>query len=242
MASNPMGKCCIVGVKHQGTPKGNVKQIGNIRTYFTYPEDGSTQNAILIMTDALGMDFLNAQLIADQFAANGYLVVIPDVFNGTHIRFPIPSSFSLQEWVDNTMPRPPTVDPIYEAVINHLRNELGVRRLGGVGYCFGGKYVCRWLKPGGLDAGFIAHPSFVDADEVRGVSRPLSIAAAETDEVFPAEKRRQTEDILKETKVLYQVFLYSHVEHGFATKADLENDRTRFAKEQAFFSGGILDG
>ncbi|KAH7555746.1 hypothetical protein BM1_06272 [Bipolaris maydis] len=245
MASNPMAKCCIVGVKHQGTPKGNVKQIGNIRTYFTYPDDGSTQNAILLMTDALGMDFLNTQLIADQFAANGYLVAIPDVFNGTHIRFPFPSSFSLQEWVDNTMPRPPTVDLIYEAVIKHLRNELGVKRLGGIGYCFGGKYVCRWLKPGALDAGFIAHPSFVEADEVRGVERPLSIAAAggssakmrgtETDDVFPAEKRHQTEDILRETKVLYQVFLYSHVEHGFATKGDLENDRARFAKEQAFF-------
>ncbi|EUC33591.1 hypothetical protein COCCADRAFT_4891 [Bipolaris zeicola 26-R-13] len=235
MASNPMGKCCIVGVKHQGTPKGNVKQIGNIRTYFAYPEDGSTQNAILLMTDALGMDFLNTQLIADQFAANGYLVVIPDVFNGNHIRFPFPPSFSLQDWVDNTMPRTPTVDPIYETVINHLRNKLGVKRLGGIGYCFGGKYVCRWLKPGSLDAGFIAHPSFVDADEVRGVQRPLSIAAAETDEIFPAEKRRQTEDILKETKVSYQVFLYSHVEHGFATKGNLEIDRERFAKEQAFF-------
>ena len=76
MASNPMGKCCIVGVKHQGTPKGNVKQIGNIRTYFTYPEDGSTQNAILIMTDALGMDFLNTQLIADQFAVRFLLLHI----------------------------------------------------------------------------------------------------------------------------------------------------------------------
>ena len=76
------------------------------------------------------------------------------------------------------MPRVPQVDPIFEIVIKHLRGELGVKRLGGVGYCFGGKYVCRWLKEGGLDAGFTAHPSFVDADEVRGIRGPLSIAAA----------------------------------------------------------------
>lgn len=78
------------------------------------------------------------------------------------------------------MPRPPTVDPIYAAVIKHLRSELGVQKLGGVGYCFGGKYVCRWLKEGGegIDAGFTAHPSFVDEEEVRGVRGPLSIAAA----------------------------------------------------------------
>jgi dienelactone hydrolase len=43
----------------------------------------------------------------------------------------------------------------------------------------------RWLKEGGLkngglDAGFTAHPSFVDEEEVRGIRGPLSIAAAGT--------------------------------------------------------------
>ena len=76
------------------------------------------------------------------------------------------------------MPRTDTVDPIYAQVIKHLRGELGVKRLGGVGYCFGGKFVCRWLKEGALDAGFTAHPSFVDEEEVRNIRGPLSIAAA----------------------------------------------------------------
>lgn len=70
------------------------------------------------------------------------------------------------------------MDAIYDSVFKHLRGELGVKKVGGVGYCFGGKYVCRWLKEGGLDAGYTAHPSFVDADEVRGVKGPLSITAA----------------------------------------------------------------
>ena len=81
------------------------------------------------------------------------------------------------------MPKTGTVDPMFETVIKHLRDELGIKRLGGVGYCFGGKYVCRFLKEGGLrnggiDAGFTAHPSFVDAEEVRNIRGPLSIAAA----------------------------------------------------------------
>lgn len=57
----------------------------------------------------------------------------------------------------------------------------------------------------------------------------------ETDSIFPAEKRRETEDILKEHTVPYQMFLYSDVEHGFATKGDLSHKKARFAKEQAFF-------
>lgn len=29
MASNPPGKCCTIGVKHEGTPTGELKNIGD---------------------------------------------------------------------------------------------------------------------------------------------------------------------------------------------------------------------
>lgn len=29
MASNPIGQCCVVGVKHEGTAVGEVKTLGN---------------------------------------------------------------------------------------------------------------------------------------------------------------------------------------------------------------------
>jgi dienelactone hydrolase len=124
------------------------------------------------------MDFINVQLVADQFAANGYLTVVPDLFNGNVVPVNPPQDFDVMKWVQNEMPQVPKVDPIVESVIKHLRGELGVKRLGGVGYCFGGKYVCRWLKEGSLDVGYTAHPSFVDAEELQAIKGPLSIAAA----------------------------------------------------------------
>jgi dienelactone hydrolase len=90
----------------------------------------------------------------------------------------MPENFDFPSWKEKKMPREGDVDPIYASIIKHLRGELGVKRLGGVGYCFGGKYVCRWLKPGGLDAAFTAHPSFVEVEELKGIQGPLSIAAA----------------------------------------------------------------
>jgi dienelactone hydrolase len=132
-----------------------------------------------------GFTFPNTRLIADQFAANGYLTIIPDLFNGNEVPFPPPENFSLQTYIDTKMPRIETVDPIILSVIRTLRGEMGVKKLGGVGYCFGGKYVCRWLKASAIDAGFIAHPSFVDTDEVHNVQGPLSIAAAGTFSTFP---------------------------------------------------------
>jgi dienelactone hydrolase len=150
------------------------------QAYIAYPPSPSTQHAIVLLTDVYGFTFPNTRLIADQFASNGYLTVIPDLFHGAEVPFPAPENFNLQDYINTTMPRVSTVDPIISSVVQVLRSEMGAEKIGGVGYCFGGKYVCRWLKNGreGLDAGYVAHPSFVDADEVSGIQGPLSIAAA----------------------------------------------------------------
>ncbi|KAF2088555.1 alpha/beta-hydrolase [Saccharata proteae CBS 121410] len=234
MASNPPGKCCSVGVKHEGTATGKIEKIGGISTYVAYPADKSTSNAILILTDIIGHEFINAQLVADQYAANGYFVVMPDLFNGDPVPLNMKEiNFDLMAWLQNHLPA--NVDPIVSTIIKELRSTFAAKRIGGVGYCFGGKYVCRFLKDGQLDVGYTAHPSFVDVDELKGIQGPLSISAAETDNIFPAEKRRETEDILKDMKVPYQMTLYSDVEHGFAVRCDIKEPRQRFAKEQAFF-------
>jgi dienelactone hydrolase len=193
--------------------------------------------------------------IADQYAANGYLTLVPDLFDGNTCPLNPPPEFDLMAWVKNELPKVETVDTKCESVIKYARGDLGVKRLGAVGYCFGGKYVCRWLKPGKIDVGFTAHPSFVDAEEVKGLQGPLSIAAAgtfylsssalsqallicpflETDQIFPAEKRRETEDILQKMDIPYQMNLFSDVSHGFAVRCDLSVKAQKFAKEQAFF-------
>lgn len=90
-----------------------------------------------------------------------------------------------------------------------------------------------------VDAGYAAHPSFVDEEELQAIKGPLSIAAAETDHIFSAEKRHRSEEILKELSqgphsVPYQLNLYSHVSHGFAVRADLSIKSAKFAKEAAF--------
>jgi dienelactone hydrolase len=113
---------------------------------------------------------------------------------------------------------------------------MGAKRIGAVGYCFGGKYVIRFLAQGrGVDAGFVAHPSFAESAEVEAIANPLSIAASEEDQVFPAEKRRETEDILFKKDVPYQMSLYSDCQHGFAVRTDLKDRKKRFAKESAYF-------
>ena len=152
------------------------------------------------------------------------------------------------------------VDPIVEKAIKYLQEEKGIKKIGAVGYCFvsllfflflgyipyigklanrykskGAKYVARFLASGkGLSVGFVAHPSFVEEAELAAITGPFSIAAAETDQIFPAEKRHKSEEILKETKLPYQINLYSGTVHGFSVRCDLSKPVEKYAKEQAF--------
>lgn len=143
-------------------------------------------------------------------------------------------SFDTMSWL-KTHPTE-ILDPILDAVIKGLKTDHGITRIGSVGYCFGGKYVIRFLASGkGVDAGFVAHPSFVTTEEVELITGPLSIAAPEVDQIFPAELRRKVEDVLQIKKLPYQVTLYGGVEHGFAVRTDLTIKEKKFAKESAYF-------
>jgi len=240
MSSHPAGSCCYQGVKHEGQPVGKLEQGDDFEYYVTEASDKSTNKGILVITDVLGHKFNNAQLIADQFAANGYFVFVPDLFHGDPVSLNPPSDFDIMAWLNgkyndkNLAHLPPAVDPIIEKSISLMKNKYGVKKIGAVGYCFGAKYVVRFLKPGQIDVGYCAHPSFVEDDELKAIKGPLAISAAETDTIFPNDKRHHSENLLKEIGQPYQINLYSGVEHGFAVRGDPGKRHVQYAKESAF--------
>jgi len=240
MASLPPSTCCTVGVKHEGEPTGTTFKLANsIETYVAEPTGRTKDAAILFITDVIGI-WQNSQLMADQFAANGYYTIIPDLFNGDPLPINSSQKITLMEWLQNGSDgkNPHTVDavdPIVEKALKYLREEKGFKKIGAVGYCFGGKYVARFLaERKGIDVGFTAHPSFVEEKELAKVAGPLSIAAAETDTIFTTELRHKSESILIETKQPFQINLFSGVSHGFAMRADLSVKPQKYGREQAF--------
>ncbi|RMJ27717.1 Dienelactone hydrolase family protein [Aspergillus sp. HF37] len=239
MASNAPGACCATGFRHEGTPIGETKNIGGVDTYVVYPKDNKTpEKAVVFLTDIIGI-YNNSQLLADEFANNGYLTVVPDLFQGDPIKLGDMEAgkADLPAWIGNHQPA--NVDPVVESTVKYLRQDLGVKKIGGVGYCFGGKYVCRFLKDGKLDAGYTAHPSFVTHEELGAITGPLSIAAAEVDQIFTTQLRHESEGTLIKTGQPWQINLFSGVSHSFAVRADLSNKHNKFTKEQAFFQAVV---
>jgi dienelactone hydrolase len=82
--------------------------------------------------------------MADQLAANGYLTLIIDVFNGDPVPLDRDDSFNFMTWLTkgSTGDNPHTkeaVDPIVVDAIKTLKEAYGVKKLGALGYCFGAK-------------------------------------------------------------------------------------------------------
>lgn len=129
----------------RGEPKGKVTKIdGNIDAYLaTPPADKAREGkGILFLPDVIGI-WQNSKLLADNFAAQGYTVLMPDIFNGDALSLNRPGDFDFGAWMtkgstgDNPH-TPEAVDPIVLKGIKALR-DLGIKRIGAIGYCFGAK-------------------------------------------------------------------------------------------------------
>ncbi|KAE9969594.1 hypothetical protein EG327_010560 [Venturia inaequalis] len=224
-------------VLHDGiNSTGEYKDFGGINTYLSYPSSKKTDIAVLYLTDIFGLPLVNNRLLGDSLAKAGYFVVIPDLFKSDAIpsdALDPGSTFNMTAWrMRHTVAM---ADAIVEQTIKTMRSELAVKKIGAVGYCYGGKYVARFLAAGkGLDAGFTAHPSSVELSEWDAVGYPLSIAYGDLDASNNASARSSAEATFIKGGKTYQTSLYAGAEHGFAVRTNLTDPKKRFAQESAY--------
>ncbi|GAP86722.1 putative dienelactone hydrolase family protein [Rosellinia necatrix] len=137
--------------------------------------------------------------------------------------------------------RPGKTFPIVKAFMESLRrNEAAHLPVGVTGYCWGGKHVVSLAegfkiddKPL-IDVGFTAHPSFLNLfDEIEKMTVPVSFAIGDKDNQVSLKQAEQLEKIVtsKPDGQKGECRVYPGYAHGFACRADVQNDDPKGAVE-----------
>ncbi|KAF4438419.1 hypothetical protein F53441_12807 [Fusarium austroafricanum] len=199
--------------------------------FLGYKKPGK-RTGVLLLTDVYGIQLKENRELVDRFAKEGFVAVAPDLFNGSPAKET--PDFNITEFLAKY---PPSVtDPVVAKAITYLRKELKVSIVAATGYCYGGRYVFRSIgKNGKVDVGFTAHPSLLATDEIEAVTKPVSIAGAAQDQIFPQTRQAETDAILTKIGKPFTSVLYSGTNHGFAVRANESNPQQVFAKEEAFY-------
>ncbi|KZT43068.1 alpha/beta-hydrolase [Sistotremastrum suecicum HHB10207 ss-3] len=231
---------CIKGVKHEGTPTGKVEKIAGVDVYVALPENNANPDkAILFLPDVFGHALPNAQLLADDFANNGFATYLIDLFQGDYLPADaLSTGFNIGAWFPNHGPE--KVTPAIDAVYNALK-EKGITRFGATGYCFGARYVFNYAFENKIQVSVTAHPSLLqvpaDIEKYLAVSKaPLLINSCTTDTQFPHEAQAKTDEILGDGKFApgYKREYWKGCTHGFAVRGDPSDPVVKAGKEGAF--------
>ncbi|KAJ7463319.1 dienelactone hydrolase endo-1,3,1,4-beta-D-glucanase [Mycena latifolia] len=235
-------KDCVKGVRHEGTPEGaKFETIGGVACYVATPTvDYPKDKALLLLTDVLGLSFVNNQLLTDDFARNGFKTVLPHYLHGDAIPADVidmeGGTFDFGKW----FPTHGAADrrPLLDSVIAALR-ESGVTAFGAIGYCFGGRYVFDLALDGVITAAAVAHPSLLqipaDLEKYAATATaPLLINSCTVDEQFPHAAQAQADQIFAGFAPGYKREYFEGCTHGFAVRGDLSDPKVKAGKEGAF--------
>ncbi|KAL8824992.1 MAG: hypothetical protein Q9170_007974 [Blastenia crenularia] len=136
-----MSICCISGFSWNGQPIGQESKLANLNTYVS----GTNKDvAILIVHDVFGWTFTNTRLLADHYAKEvDATVYVPDFFDGEVVSPETLTNTDKQAKFDTLgfilgKHGKEKRFPEMEACAKSLRQDLAYKKVGAIGFCYGG--------------------------------------------------------------------------------------------------------
>lgn len=117
---------------------GSLQQWGSISTFVAQPPRTlgvKPSSVILYIPDIYGHNSTQARTLAQRISDLGnYIVVAPDIFEGEPL---IEGQPFTPDWASRHGPA--QVEAILDKVLAEIENRWGKVKVGGTGYCFGGR-------------------------------------------------------------------------------------------------------
>ncbi|KIW21052.1 hypothetical protein PV08_01631 [Exophiala spinifera] len=232
-----MSECCKTGFRWTGTPEGKETKVAGLDAYVS----GSNKDAaILIVHDIFGWTFTNARVLADHYAKEADVTVyLVDFFGGELVTPDMmedpekAKDFNVGAFLGrhNKAARGPEIFAAAKA----LKNELGYKKLGAIGFCYGGWAVFQLGAKGNnlVDAISTAHPSLLEKSEIDAVGVPVQILSPEIDPLYTEELKAHSNQVIPTLGLEYDYQYFPALRHGFATRGDPNNAVQKKGLERA---------
>jgi len=192
----------------------------NFPAYVARPA-GTPRGAIIVSQEMFGIN-PGIRKKADDWAAKGYLAVVPDAFwrqaAGVELDADIPEQF--QEALGYFMKHDFDLGiRDIEATIHWIRREAGVARVGIVGFCLGGKIAYMAAARTDVDASVAYYGVGIDQmlGESHAIANPLLLHVPTADGFVPAEAQKAMHDGLGSNSHV-TIYDYEGLDHGFAAE------------------------
>jgi dienelactone hydrolase len=218
--------CCITGFQWQGTPTGRTGRLADNNTYIA---GDNPDIAILLIADLFGWTFPNIRLLADHYAREvGATVYAPDFFGGEVLPFDLIAAHRFDKLdLPGFLTRNSRENREAEifACARALKQQLGYKKVGAVGFCYGGwasfRLGAREHQEAPLvDCISIGHPSLTTKKDIDEVAVPVQVLAPEIDQVYTAELKLHTFETLQRLNVPFDYQHFPGVAHSCLVRGD----------------------
>jgi len=200
---------------------------GRSRAYLAAPEAGSGPGLVLIQ-EIFGVN-AHMREVADLYAAEGYVVLCPDLFWRIEPGIELGQSeadwqqaFALYQKFDVAR----GVQDI-TATVNALRGlKPCTGRVGALGFCLGGKLAYLAAAQSGVDCAICYYGVGIEQslDLAGKIKCPVVMHFAEKDQYVPAAAVAQVKEAFADRPEI-EIYIYPGVDHGFNRKTGAHYDK-----------------
>ncbi len=192
---------------------------GTFKAYMTVPKSGSGPGLVLLQ-EIFGINPYMKSM-ADHFAEEGYVVLVPDLFwrmePGIVLGYneeDFGKAFGYYQQFDVDTGVKDIADTI--AALRGRSEQVG--KIGTLGYCLGGKLAYLSATRTDVDCAIGYYPVGVEADlgEASKIKCPMVMHFAEQDGFVPTEAREQIIEVFKDRPEI-EIYAYPGVDHAFGT-------------------------
>jgi carboxymethylenebutenolidase len=195
--------------------------------------------AIIVVHEWWGLND-NIKAVVDRYAGEGYMVLGVDLF-GRVATTPDTAMVLYQTAMANV----PVGEQNIAAAVAFLKSQ-GARKIGSVGYCFGGHWSLRTGLVGGRDINAVVMyygAPITDPAQVARLQAPVLGLFGALDRGIPVDSVRAMESVMRTAKKSVEITVYPDANHAFANPSGRAYNATvatdAWEKSLAFFKANL---